>query len=152
MCSLSKNTLLHAAPSLVVQASPSSIRILNVPPYNQFTVTCTASAEVNGQRVPLEMTIGWIHRSESSSGAALFSNVPSTDYVTTGSPEDGYQSILTTTETDTENTTTYRCRARSTIGRIDWVTSESTLEVVGMYQRKVYCQHSYFPNQEHMYQ
>ena len=57
MCSLSKNTLLHAAPSLVVQTSPSSIRILNVSPYNQLTVTCTASTEANGQRVPLEMTI-----------------------------------------------------------------------------------------------
>ena len=130
MCSLYKNTSLHAAPSLVVQTSPSSIRILNVPPYNQFTVTCTASAEVNGQRVPLEMTLEWKRKSEPSSGAASFS----TDYETTGSPEDGYQSNLTTTETDTENTISYCCRARNTVGNMDWVTSESTLEVVGMYQ------------------
>ena len=112
MCELYKNPLLHAAPSLVVQTSPSSIRILNVSPYNQFTVTCTASAEVNGQRVPLEMTIEWRRRSEPSSGAASFSNVPSTDYETTGSPEDGYQSNLTTTETDTVNTISYCCRAK----------------------------------------
>ena len=137
MCSLSKNTLLPAAPSLVVQTSPSLIRILNVSPYNQFTVTCTASAEVNGQRVPLEMTIEWVRRSEPSSGAASFTDVFSTDYETTGSPEGGYQSILTTSETDTENTISYRCRARNTVGRIDWVTSESTLEVEGMYQCKL---------------
>jgi len=138
MCSLSKTTLLPAVPSLVVQTSPSSIHILNVSPYNQFTVTCTASAEVNGQRVPLEMTMDWKRRSEPSSGAASFSDVPSTDYETTGSPEDGYQSILTTTENDTESTISYRCRARNT-GRIliEWVTSDSNLEFVGMYQRKM---------------
>ena len=77
----------------------------------------------------------WIRRSKSSSGVASFSDVSSTDYETTGSPEDGYQSILTTTETETVNTITYRCRARSTAGR---VTSDSTLEVVGMYQCKLY--------------
>ena len=121
----------------MVQTSPSSIRILNVSPYNQFIVTCTASAEVNGQTVPLEMTIRWQRRSQPLGGAASFSAVTSTDYETTGSPEDGYQSILTTTETDTVNTISYRCRARSTAGRIDWVTSESTLEVVGMYECKL---------------
>ena len=122
----------------MVQTSPSSIRILNVPPYNQFNVTCTASAEVNSQRVPLEITVGWKRRSQSSDGAAAFSDVPSTDYETTGSPEDGYQSILTTTETDTESTISYRCRARNT-GRIliEWVTSDSNLELVGMYQCKM---------------
>ena len=101
-------------------------------------MTCTASAEVNSQRVPLEITVGWKRRSQSSDGAATFSDVPSTDYVTTGSPEDGYQSILTTTETDTESIISYRCRARNT-GRIliEWVTSDSNLELVGMYQCKM---------------
>ena len=98
-------------------------------------MTCTASAEVNGQRVPLEMTIEWVRRSEPSSGAASFSDVPSTDYETTGSPEDAYQSILTTTETDTVNTISYRCRARNTV--VGSVISDSTLEVVGMYQCKL---------------
>ena len=116
-----------------MQTFPSSIRILNVSPYNQFTVTCTASAEVNGQSVPLEMTMEWLRRIQPSSGAATFSPVSSTDYVTTGSPEDGYESILTTTETDTVNTISYHCRARNKIGRIDWVASDSTLEFVGMY-------------------
>ena len=136
--SMYKKTVLFAAPSLVVQTFPSSIHILNVFPYNQFTVTCTASAEVNGQSVPLEMTIDWVRRSQPSGGVATFSNVSSTEYVTTGSPEDGYQSILTTTEIDTENTISYRCRATITIGRIHWVTKDSTLEFVGMYQWKLY--------------
>ena len=117
----------------MVQTFPSSIRILNVSPYNQFTVTCTASAEVNGQSVPLEMTMEWIRRTQPSSGVATFSRASSTDYATTGSPEDGYKSILTTAETDTVNTISYRCRARNTIGRIDWVASDSIVEFVGMY-------------------
>ena len=96
-------------------------------------MNCTASAEVNGQSVPLEMTIDWVRRSQPSGGVATFSGVPSTDYETTGSPEDGYQSILTTTEIDTENTISYRCRATITIGRIHWVTNDSTLEFVGTY-------------------
>ena len=136
--SMYKKTVLFAAPSLVVQTFPSSIRILNVFPYNQFTVSCTASAEVNGQSVPLEMTIDWVRRSQPSGGVATFSNVSSTEFVTTGSPEDGYQSILTTTEIDTENTISYRCRATITIGGIHWVTNDSTLEFVGMYQWKLY--------------
>ena len=82
--------------------------------------------------------MGWIRRSESSSGAVSFSDVPSTDYETTGSPEDGYQSILTTTENDTENTISYRCRARDAMENIYWVRSDSSLEVVGMYRCKLY--------------
>ena len=79
----------------------------------------------------------WIRRSQPSSGAASFTDVFSTDYVTTGSPEDGYQSILTTSETDTENTIIYRCRARDAMESLSWETSDSTLEVVGMYQCKL---------------
>ena len=80
----------------------------------------------------------WKRRSEPSSGAESFSDVPSTDYETTGSPEDGYQSILTTTETDTVNTISYRCRARDAMESLSWETSDSTLEVVGMYPCKLY--------------
>ena len=95
-------------------------------------MTCTASAEANGQRVPLEMTMDWKRRSQPSSGASSFLDVPSTYYETTGSPEDGYQSILNTTETDTENTISYRCRSRDAMESLSWVTSDSILEVVGM--------------------
>ena len=84
MCSLYKKTVLFVAPSLVVQTFPSSIRILNVSPYNQFTVSCTASAEVNGQSVSLEMTMERRHSSWHSGGSVMFSLVPSN---MTGFPE-----------------------------------------------------------------
>ena len=119
--------ILPTAPSVVVESSPSSVRILNVPPYNQFTVTCTARAEVEGETVPLELTVDWVRRA----GHYSFSDVPSTEYETTGSPEDGYQSTLTTTETDTENMITYRCRARLVGGSSIRGIADTTLNVVG---------------------
>ena len=100
-------------------------------PYNQFTVTCTARAEVGGETVPLGMTVDWLRRAESSSGSVSFSNVTSTEYETTGSPEDGYRSTLNTTETDTENTITYRCRARLVRGSSIRGIADTTLNVVG---------------------
>ena len=92
----------------MTESSPSSVHIFGVHPYNHFTVTCNASTEVEGETVPLEMTVDWVRRA----GPDSFSNVPYTDYVTTGSPEDGYQSTLTTTETETRKEIYYRCRAR----------------------------------------
>ena len=49
----------------------------------------------------------------SQSGSMNASQINSTDYNNTaiGSPNRGYQSILSTTETDTDNTIAYRCRA-----------------------------------------
>ena len=119
------------APSMVVESSPSSVRILNVSPYNQFTVTCTARAEVEGETVPLEMTVDWVRRAQPSSGYAAFLDVPSTEYETTGSPEDGYQSTLTTTETDMENTIKYRCRAALVVDSNIKETNDTDLTVVG---------------------
>ena len=99
-----------------------------MPPYNQFTVTCTARAEVGGETVPLEMTVDWIRRA----GRYSFSDVPSTEYETTGSPEDGYRSTLNTTETDTRNMISYRCRARLVGGSSIRGITDTTLNVVGM--------------------
>ena len=116
---------------MVVESSPSSVRILNVSPYNQFTVTCTARAEVEGETVPLEMTVDWLRRTQPSSGSVTFTDVPSTEYETAGSPEDGYQSTLTTTETDTENTIRYRCNAKLVVDSSIRGTTDTTLNVVG---------------------
>ena len=92
----------------------TSVCVLNVPPYNQFTATCTARAEIDGETVPLGIIIRWTRISVSQSGSMNASQINSTEYNNTaiGSPNRGYQSILTTTETDTDNTITYRCRAR----------------------------------------
>ena len=95
-------------PILTVEVSPSSVTIS---PNDQFTVTCTARAEVDGQGLPVEV-LRWVRITNSPSGSNN-SQLNSTKYITTtGSPESGYQSILTTTENDTVNMIIYRCRAR----------------------------------------
>ena len=93
-----------------MEVSPSSVTIS---PNDQFTVTCTARAEVDGQGLPVEV-LRWVRITTSPSGSENFYRLNSTEYdiTITGSPESGYQSILTTTENDTVNMITYRCRAR----------------------------------------
>ena len=112
---------------MVVETSPPSLQVPDVSPYNRFTVTCTARAEVGGEMVPLALTVEWTRQS-GSDGA---SDVPSTEYVTTGSPEDGYQSTLNTTETDTESTITYRCRAALDIDSSVQQNEDTVVTVIG---------------------
>ena len=111
----------------MVETSPPSLQVPDVSPYNQVTVTCTASAEVGGETVPLALAVEWTRQS-GSDGA---SSVPSTEYETTGSPEDGYQSTLTASETDTENTISYRCRANLVVDGSIQERSDTDLTVVG---------------------
>ena len=87
---------------LVVETSPESL----ITSHNiQFSVNCTARAEVDGK--PLTVTIEW--RRVTPSGT---SELMPALYTTTGSPERGYQSVLTTSENDsTVNTTLYCCNA-----------------------------------------
>ena len=122
------------APTLVVQTTPSSLHILDVSPYNQFTVFCSARAELEGETVPLTIIMDWRVRKDKPSSPSSFSAVPSTRYRTTGSPEDGYLSILNTTETDTVNTTSYRCRATLVVGIniIERKIIDTAVKVVGM--------------------
>ena len=98
----------------MVQTSLSPLRVLDVSPYNQFTVTCTARAELNGEGIPYSMTIEWARRKQIDGGEVMFEDVDPTQYETTVLPDHGYQSILTTTETDTQNMTSYRCRPQLT--------------------------------------
>ena len=97
-------------PFLILEVSPSSVIIS---PNDQFTVTCTARAEVDGQSIPVEV-LRWVRITTSLSGSINYSQLNPTEYdiTRTGSPESGYQSILTTTENDTVNMIIYRCRAR----------------------------------------
>ena len=93
-------------PLLVVETSPQS---LTTSPNNQFSINCTARAEIDGQSIPLD--IEWIR-------IVIFppsgpSELMSTLYTTTGSPERGYQSVLTTSENDRVNTIIYHCIARA---------------------------------------
>ena len=112
---------------MVVETSPPSLQVPDVSPYNQFTVTCTARAEAGGEIVPLALTVGWTRQSGSDGASA----VPSTEYETTGSPEDGYQSTLNTTESDTENTITYHCRAALDIDSSIQQNDDTVVTVIG---------------------
>ena len=96
-------------PILTVKISPPSIASS---PNDRFTMTCTARAEVDGEGVPVEI-LRWIHITMSLSGSVNYYSLNSSDMTITGSPESGYQSILTTTENDTVNMIIYRCRART---------------------------------------
>ena len=125
--------------TVVVQISPSSVRILDVAPYNQFTVTCTARAEVNREVVPCNLTIAWIRRKEKEPSKVTFEDVDTMQYETTVLPDNGYKSILATTENDTQNIIGYRCRAELTDkggndDDIEPATRTITMEVQGMCQ------------------
>ena len=117
-----------------MQTTPSSLHILDVSPYNQFTVSCSARAELEGETVPLTITMDWIARKQMPSSPASFHIIPSNKYRTTGSPEVSYISILNTTETDTVNTISYRCRAILVVGTsiIQRKNIDTAVKVVGM--------------------
>ena len=97
-------------PILRVEVSPSSVTIS---PNDQFTVTCTVRAEVDGQGLPVEV-LRWVRITTSPSCLMNHIRQNSTGYniTRTGSPESGFKSNLTTTENDTVNMITYQCRAR----------------------------------------
>ena len=104
-------------------------------PNDQFTVTCTARAEVDGQSVPVLLLMAWSRITTSLSGSINESHVKPTEYVGSGSPESGYWSILTTTENDTVIMIIYRCKAKMPNSHI-WTstiwTSDVTVTVGGM--------------------
>ena len=116
----------------MVQISPSSVRVLDVAPYNRFTVTCTARAELNGEVIPYSMTIEWIRREQPDGGAVMFEDVDPTQYETTMLPDHGYQSILTTTETDTQNMISYRCKGKFNIDKAVVGQDSTNVNVQGM--------------------
>ena len=115
------------APTLVVQTSLSPLRVLDVAPYNQFTVTCTARVEFNGKTIPLEITIEWRRN------FVLLSSFDPIMYMTTGSPESGYQSILSTTETDTQYRVIYQCFAQLAVDNQTVGNSNTYLQIQGVY-------------------
>ena len=84
-------------------------------PHNLSNVICTVHAEVKGQRVPLNVTVIWVYRKVSEQNSVSFSSISSIHFTTTGSPEDGYLSILDTTiESERDK---IRCRANVVVDR-----------------------------------
>ena len=116
-----------------METSPSIVRILDVPPYNQFTLSCTVWAEARGERVPLPLVIDWIKRVESGSNIR-FTPMISEEPHLSPDPADGYHSILRGSETSSAGSTRYRCRAsfvRDARGATEIQTSDSFIAVVG---------------------
>ena len=116
-------------PILILEVSPSSVTIS---PNDQFTVTCTARAEVDGQGDPVTILMAWTRITKAAYGLMNESFLNPTEYniTTTGSPESGYQSILTTTENDT---VIYRCRAKILSYRSGTSDFNVTVTVKGIY-------------------
>ena len=119
---------------MILEVSPSSVTIS---PNDQFIVKCTARAEVDGQGSPVMILMAWTHIVKSASGLIKESFLYLTEYniTTTGSPESGYQSILTTTENDTVNMIIYRCRARIPVYSDEINGLDVTVTVRGMQYR-----------------
>ena len=103
----------------------------------QFTVTCTARAEFNGEAIPLDITIEWRRN---------FILLSSSDpiYMTTGSPESGYQSILSTTETDTQDTVLYQCFAQLVVDTQTLGNNNTYLQIQGVYIAGAYWMKQFF--------
>ena len=99
-------TLSLDPPLINVETSPES---LTTSPNNQFSVNCTSRAEVDGQSIPVDIEWTRIDFFSQSGPSELMPTL----YTTTGSPERGYQSVLTTSENHT--IIVYRCTA-TTLG------------------------------------
>ena len=113
---------LSLVPLLVVETSPES---LTTSPNTQFSVSCTARAEVDGQSIPVD--IEWIRIAISP--PSCLSQLMPTLYTTTTSPEKGYQSVLTTSENDNINSIiVYGCNATTTSSYFSL--SETTIAVI----------------------
>ena len=93
----------------MVETSQSSLDVPIKFPHNLCNVTCTVHAEVKGQRVPLDINVIWVYRKVSQQNFVSFSNIASIHFTTTGSPEDGYFSVLDTTVEGERDKV--RCRA-----------------------------------------
>ena len=85
-----------------------------------------------GERVPLPLSIQWAKRS--TEARTMLRKLSPSDYYLSGSPGNGYQSILTRSETDSESAISYRCRA-SFVSDINQATTfkftDSQIAVVG---------------------
>ena len=109
-----------------METSPSSLRILDVAPHNQLSVTCTASASAGAVILPLE--VSW----QRQAGSDPFQPLPSSSYmyVTSGDADSGYDSVLTGSEM-AASTVQLRCTATITVNGNIEASSTTTLTVSG---------------------
>ena len=104
--------LTHTDPTLVVEVSMVTERILDIPPYNTFTLTCSASSSVQGQSFAITKTLGWSESVDGASPTNLTQDVTTSDLaqITSSSAAD-----VTVTSAGEY---VYRCESVLTLGAI----------------------------------
>ena len=95
-------------PTITVSLEPNTTRLPTEPPYNTFTITCTATAP---EGVVAGKTIEWMRRIGSSTTglSEITDNGNTIQIVATGLNQPETISVLTVTET-TPGDYRYRCR------------------------------------------
>ena len=129
------STLSHPlAPTLMVSLEPNTTRLPSEPPYNTFTITCTATAP---EGVVAGKTIEWMRRIGSSTTglSEITDNGNTIQIVTTNPNQPETTSVLTVTET-TPGNYRYRCRVDITeIGSDSRRTKDMyPIDVIGEFQ------------------
>ena len=109
---------IHVVPTVEVTTNPPSLRILDHQDYDNFSITCTASASAQNTLLDLE-EVGWERRAGDSGS---FLPVPTSSYTTTNI-NSVYMSVLRGSETDTSATIYFRCTA--TISGVEGSSSTS---------------------------
>lgn len=89
-----------------VLTDPPSLRILDHPDYNTFSISCTASAHAQDTPLDLEEVV-WERRAGDNGS---FLPVPTSSYTTTNM-NSVYTSVLRERETNTSATIHFRCTA-----------------------------------------
>ena len=124
-CIVKNNLSPLSAPEITVETSPSTVRVLDIAPYNGFTLTCTASASADSVNLPL--SVSW-QRRPGSSGS--FQSVDLSLFTTTGSEEDGYTSSLISSESMPQDSVSYRCVTTFSAAELN-SSSTTTVTVAG---------------------
>ena len=113
-------------PTIAVTVLPTALRILDIMPYNDCELNCTAQAIVEGQSVPLSIAVIWTRQQNGSAEE----NVPSSDFTTSGSPGTGYRSTLSRRE-GAMASIFYYCTASLVISNSIQGSSQAVVTVVG---------------------
>ena len=97
------------APTLGVSVSDITSRVLDVSPYNTFSLTCVATGCVNGMATPLTKTIQWM-RSIDSSEAVELSSSTSGVTISNSNLDQATSTSTITVDADTAGDHAYTCR------------------------------------------
>ena len=121
-------------PTITVTLEPNTTRLPTEPPYNTFTITCTATAP---EGVVARKTIEWKRRiGSSTTGLTEITDSGNTiQIVTTGLNQPETTSVLTVTET-TPGDYRYRCRVDiPELGSVSQMTEDVyPIDVIGEFQ------------------